>query len=161
MKIILLLLSLAFLPLSTLATCTSDAPNQLLRVVHDIDGRPLKSARYFIHSASWGAGGEGVLLANIGHQEHDTCPHRWCNPPMTSSKVSGSTSSLKIPKISWFQIKSLDGSMYKLAFCPDGVQYTCENIGIIEQNRYRRLALTENAKAFVFIKDNGIEKADA
>ncbi|MCD7469305.1 hypothetical protein HAX54_008239, partial [Datura stramonium] len=61
----------------------------------------------------------------------------------------------------WFQIKSLGGSMYKLAFCPNGVQYTCQNIGIIEKNGYRRMALMEGAKAFVFIQDDRIGKANA
>ncbi|XP_019234163.1 PREDICTED: 21 kDa seed protein-like, partial [Nicotiana attenuata] len=62
---------------------------------------------------------------------------------------------------SWFQIKSLGGSTYKLVFCPYGEKFTCQNVGIAEENGYNRLVLAENAKAFVFIKHGGIGKAVA
>lgn len=75
MKIIFLLFSLALVPLSALATCTTDTPNQLLRAVHDTDGYPLQvNTRYFVFSSCWGAGGGGVRLANIGDQEENACP---------------------------------------------------------------------------------------
>jgi len=58
-----------------------------------------------------------------------------------------------------FQIKSLGGSTYKLVFCPYGEKFTCQNVGIADENGYNRLVLTENAKAFVFKKDERIGMA--
>ncbi|KAH0705367.1 hypothetical protein KY290_012106 [Solanum tuberosum] len=76
MKIILLLLfSLAFLLLFTLASSTNNIPNQAFRTIRDIEGNPLnKNSRYFIVSAIWGAGGGGVRLANLGNQGQNDCP---------------------------------------------------------------------------------------
>ncbi|XP_049355599.1 cysteine protease inhibitor 3-like [Solanum verrucosum] len=58
-----------------------------------------------------------------------------------------------------FQIKSLGGSTYKLVFCPYGEKFTCQNVGIADENGYNRLVLTENEKAFVFKKDERIGMA--
>uniref|UniRef100_A0A0V0H1W7 Putative ovule protein n=1 Tax=Solanum chacoense TaxID=4108 RepID=A0A0V0H1W7_SOLCH len=58
-----------------------------------------------------------------------------------------------------FQIKSLGGSTYKLVFCPYGEKFTCQNVGIADENGYNRLVLTEKAKAFVFEKDERIGMA--
>ncbi|XP_055820871.1 trypsin inhibitor DE-3-like [Solanum dulcamara] len=75
MKIIVLFLSLAFLFLSTVATCTTDTPNKEFPTIKDTEGNPLnKNSRYFIVSATWGAGGGGVKLANLGNQDQNNCP---------------------------------------------------------------------------------------
>ena len=215
MKTVLLFLSLAFLPFSALATCSTDIPNQLLRVVKDLKGHPLdKNARYFIVSAFNGAGGGGVRLANLGGQEENTCLTSVVQSPrdtdegiavyfkpkepkhqqiVESSSLninfyfdSNKCANLTVWKVdnypiprkystistgaklgnpldvnSWFQIKPLGGSTYKLVFCPYGEEFTCQNVGITEENGYRRLVLTENAKAFVFIKHGGLGKAEA
>ncbi|XP_009588833.1 latex serine proteinase inhibitor [Nicotiana tabacum] len=214
MKTVLLFLSLAFLPFSALATCSTDIPNQLLRVVKDLKGHPLdKNARYFIVSAFNGAGGGGVRLANLGGQEENTCLTSVVQSPrdtdegiavyfkpkepkhqqivesaslninfyldyikcanLTVWKVdhypkpaehytisTGAKLANPLDVNSWFQIKSL-GSSYKLVFCPYGETFTCHNVGIVNESGYRRLVLTENAKAFVFIKDCRVGKAEA
>ncbi|MEX6631766.1 Kunitz-type protease inhibitor, partial [Providencia rettgeri] len=54
---------------------------------------------------------------------------------------------------SWFQIKSLGGSTYKLIFCPHDEEKNCKDVGLVDQRGYRRLALTEDAWPFVFIKE--------
>ncbi|XP_016490377.2 latex serine proteinase inhibitor-like [Nicotiana tabacum] len=216
MKSILLFLSLAFLPFSALATCTTDTGhgNQVLRVVKDWKGHPLdKGARYFIVSAFNGAGGGGVRLANLGGQDENTCPTSVVQSPrdkddgiavyfkpkepkhqeivesaslninfyldyikcanLTVWKVdhypkpaehytisTGAKLANPLDVNSWFQIKSL-GSSYKLVFCPYGETFTCQNVGIVSESGYRRLVLTDNAKAFVFIKDDRIGKVEA
>ncbi|XP_059285844.1 21 kDa seed protein-like [Lycium ferocissimum] len=63
---------------------------------------------------------------------------------------------------SWFQIKSLGVSAYKLVFCPHEVE-KCIDTGLVDQHGYRRLALAEDAAyawPFVFIKDDQYGKAD-
>lgn len=75
MKIILVLFSLAFFPLSTLATFTTNTPNQAFRIIHDLEGKPLnKSSRYFIVSTITGVGSGGMELANLENQEQNKCP---------------------------------------------------------------------------------------
>ncbi|XP_049398955.1 21 kDa seed protein-like [Solanum stenotomum] len=215
MKIILLLLfSLAFLLLFTLASSTNNIPNQAFRTIRDTKGNPLnKNSRYFIVSAIRGAGGGGVRLANLGNQGQNDCPTSvvqsrndldngiavYITPHDTKYDIISEMSTVNIkfyldsPTCShftmWmvddfpkpvdqlytistgeqlidsvnlnnrFQIKSLGGSTYKLVFCPYGEKFTCQNVGIADENGYNRLVLTENEKAFVFKKDERIGMA--
>ncbi|MCD7456382.1 hypothetical protein HAX54_031614 [Datura stramonium] len=78
MKSILLFIFLAiFLPLSVLATCTTDTPgNQGLReYVLDINHNPVNtSSRYFIVPAHYTMKGGGLRLADLGDQPQHICP---------------------------------------------------------------------------------------
>ncbi|KAG5573272.1 hypothetical protein H5410_063038 [Solanum commersonii] len=191
MKIILLLLfSLAFLLLFTLASSTNNIPNQAFRTIRDIEGNPLnKNSRYFIVSPISGGGGGGVRLANLGNQGQNDCPtsvvqsHNdldngiavYITPHDPKYDIISEMSTVNIkfyldsPTCSHFTmwmvddfpkpIKSLGGSTYKLVFCPYGEKFTCQNVGIADENGYNRLVLTENAKAFVFQKDEKIGMA--
>ncbi|MCD7469302.1 hypothetical protein HAX54_008236, partial [Datura stramonium] len=90
--------------------------------------------------AIWGVGGRGVLLANIGHQEHDTCPtsvvqspdelvqglgvyfkpkdskdqvDHYPKPAENYTISTGAKLGEPLDVNSWFQIKSLSDSTYK------------------------------------------------
>ncbi|OIT35460.1 hypothetical protein A4A49_60422 [Nicotiana attenuata] len=178
MKIILLLFSLALVPLSAMATCTTDTPKQLLRAVHDTDGNPLQVntsdldkgiAVYFrpkepkhqeiVESSSLNINFylDYYECANLTVWKVDNYP----KPPKHNTISTGAKLGNPLDVNIWFQIKSLGGSTYKLVFCPYGEKFTCQNVGIAEENGYSRLVLAENAKAFVFIKHGGIGKAEA
>lgn len=77
-NILLFIVSLViFLPLSTLARCITNTPNnnQVLVDVLDSNCNPLNTSnRYFLLPSCSTIEGGGIRLADLGHQQQNTCP---------------------------------------------------------------------------------------
>ncbi|XP_059285845.1 21 kDa seed protein-like [Lycium ferocissimum] len=97
----------------------------------------------------------GYLCANWTVLKVDSYPKPAHNYTISAGAKLGNP----LDENSWFQIKSLGGSAYKLVFCPHEVE-NCIDTGIGDLRGYRRLALAEDAWPFVFIKDDQYGKAD-